>query len=65
LASLFLSPSSLFQPQPAFQEYLVHVGRGWLTTTDWHHKQRRGKTEGPLSYVALHEKGRKRSYPAQ
>ena len=36
LGLILLSQSSPFQPQPAFQEYPVHVGHGWLTTTIVH-----------------------------
>jgi hypothetical protein len=38
LGLILFSPSSLFQPQPAFQEYLVHISCGQLTVTDWHHE---------------------------
>jgi hypothetical protein len=36
LASFFSHSLSLFQPQPALQEYPVHVGCGLLTTTAMH-----------------------------
>jgi hypothetical protein len=38
LGLILFSLSSLFQSQPAFQEYLVQISLGRLTVTDWCHK---------------------------
>ena len=68
LGLILFSPSSLFQPQPAFQEYPVGVAAGshCLASRMWDLNTMAGQTEGTLSYVELHEKGRtRRSYRAQ